>query len=66
MTGDPSSRRRLALVVAAILLVWVAVTIPLAVGESRSKEWRLKFSLILRITDTEKLHRTLKKVFGSS
>jgi hypothetical protein len=39
--------------------------IPLAVGERKSKEWRLKFSLIVRITDTEKLHRTLKKIFGS-
>jgi hypothetical protein len=36
------------------------------VGERRSQEWRLKFSLIVRVTDTEKLHRTLKKIFGSS
>jgi long-chain fatty acid transport protein len=40
--------------------------VPLAVGERRSQEWRLKFSLIVRVTDTEKLHRTLKKIFGSS
>jgi long-chain fatty acid transport protein len=39
---------------------------PLAVGERTSKEWRLKLSLIVRITDTEKLNRTLKKVFGGS
>jgi len=37
---------------------------PLAVGERDVSEWRLKFSLILRVTDTEKLHRTLGKVFG--
>jgi hypothetical protein len=39
---------------------------PLAVGERTSKEWRLKLSLIVRITDTEKLNRTLRKVFGGS
>jgi len=38
---------------------------PLAVGERTSREWRLKFSLIFRITDTDKLDRTVKKVFGS-
>ena len=38
--------------------------LPSAVGEQDSKEWRLKFSLIFRITDTDKLHRTLGKVFG--
>jgi len=38
--------------------------LPMAIGEQESREWRLKFSLILRITDTEKLHRTLGKIFG--
>ena len=33
VTGDPTSSRRLALVVASILLVWIAVTLPLALGE---------------------------------
>jgi len=37
--------------------------LPPAVGERSSKEWRLKVSLILRVTDTDKLHRTLRKVF---
>jgi long-subunit fatty acid transport protein len=39
-------------------------TLPLAVGERGIREWRLKLSLILRVSDTEKLHRTLRKVFG--
>ena len=38
--------------------------LPSAVGERDSQEWRLKLSLILRVTDTEKLHRALRKVFG--
>lgn len=38
--------------------------LPLAVGERSLREWRLKLSLILRITDTDKLHRTLHKIFG--
>ena len=38
--------------------------LPSAVGERDSKEWRFKLSLILRVTDTDKLHRTLGKVFG--
>jgi long-subunit fatty acid transport protein len=38
--------------------------LPLAVGERDAREWRLKLSLILRVTDTEKLRRTLRKVFG--
>ena len=38
--------------------------LPSAVGEQESKEWRLKLSLIFRVTDTAKLHRTLGKVFG--
>jgi long-subunit fatty acid transport protein len=38
--------------------------LPSAVGERETTEWRLKLSLILRVTDTEKLRRTLHKVFG--
>jgi long-chain fatty acid transport protein len=38
--------------------------LPSAVGERRNSQWRLKLSLILRLTDTEKLKRTLGKVFG--
>jgi long-subunit fatty acid transport protein len=37
--------------------------LPVAVGERDSKEWRLKLSLILRITDTDKLRRVFGKVF---
>jgi long-subunit fatty acid transport protein len=40
--------------------------LPAAVGERSSTEWRLKLSLILRVTDTEKLRRTVHKVFGGS
>jgi len=36
-----------------------------AVGERNAREWRLKLSLILRVTDTDKLRRTLRKVFGA-
>jgi len=39
--------------------------LPSAVGERSTKEWRLKLSLILRITDTDKLQRTLRKIFGA-
>jgi long-subunit fatty acid transport protein len=39
--------------------------LPSAVGETNAREWRLKLSLILRVTDTDKLRRTLRKVFGS-
>jgi long-subunit fatty acid transport protein len=39
--------------------------LPLAVGERGVREWRLKLSLILRVTDTDKLRRTVQKVFGS-
>lgn len=39
--------------------------LPPAVGERAAREWRLKLSLILRITDTDKLHRALRKMFGS-
>jgi hypothetical protein len=38
--------------------------LPLAVGERSAREWRLKLSLILRMTDTDKLRGTLRKVFG--
>jgi long-subunit fatty acid transport protein len=41
-----------------------SVYLPHAVGERRVREWRLKFSLIVRITDTEKLRGTLRRVFG--
>jgi long-subunit fatty acid transport protein len=40
-------------------------TLPPAVGERSVSEWRLKLSLILRVTDTDKLRRILGKVFGS-
>ena len=39
-------------------------SLPLAVGEVNAREWRLKLSLILRVTDTDKLRGTLRKVFG--
>ena len=38
--------------------------LPAAVGERSNSQWRLKLSLILRLTDTDKLKRTLGKVFG--
>jgi hypothetical protein len=38
---------------------------PEAQGTVRIQEWRLKVSLIYRVTDTEKLKDLLKKVFGS-
>jgi long-subunit fatty acid transport protein len=38
--------------------------LPEAVGERRVKEWRVKLSLIFRITNTEKLRRTLRGVFA--
>jgi hypothetical protein len=41
-----------------------SIELPRAVGERYLREWRLKFSLIVRITDTERLHRTLRRVFG--
>jgi long-subunit fatty acid transport protein len=41
-----------------------SVLLPLAVGEREAREWRLKLSLILRVTDTDKLHRTIRRVFG--
>ncbi|PYQ00582.1 MAG: hypothetical protein DMF83_27750 [Acidobacteria bacterium] len=41
-----------------------SVVLPLAVGERQTREWRLKLSLILRVTDTDKLHRTIRRVLG--
>jgi long-chain fatty acid transport protein len=38
--------------------------LPVAVGERSVKRWTLKLSVIVRIADTEKLHRGLRKVFG--
>jgi long-subunit fatty acid transport protein len=38
--------------------------LPSAVGERSTQQWRLKFSLILRVTDTDKLKRGARKVFG--
>ena len=38
--------------------------LPSVVGERTNSQWRLKLSLILRLTDTDKLKRTLGKVFG--
>jgi hypothetical protein len=43
-----------------------SVLLPVAVGERDSREWRLKLSLILRVTDTDKLHRAIRRVFGSA
>ena len=40
--------------------------LPGAIGERGLKEWRLKLSLILRVTDTDKLRRTVRKVFGGT
>jgi hypothetical protein len=40
--------------------------LPLAVGERTVKEWRVKVSLIVRVTDTEKLRGWLGKIFGDS
>jgi long-subunit fatty acid transport protein len=37
---------------------------PAAVGERSNSQWRLKLSLILRVTDTDKLKRVARKVFG--
>ena len=38
--------------------------LPSAVGERSTRQWRLKLSLILRVTDTDKLKRGARKVFG--
>jgi long-subunit fatty acid transport protein len=48
---------------------WVGPADPLlpsAVGERTVKDWRIKLSVILRLTDTEKLGRTVRKVFGGA
>jgi len=37
---------------------------PQAIGERNVKEWRVKLSVILRITDTEKLRGVFRKIFG--
>jgi hypothetical protein len=37
--------------------------LPSAVGERDVKEWRLKLSLIVRVTDTDKLRRRLRRIF---
>jgi hypothetical protein len=41
-----------------------AVMLPSAVGERVNREWRVKMSLILRMTDTDKLNRTVRRIFG--
>jgi hypothetical protein len=38
---------------------------PEAEGTTRIQEWRVKVSLIYRVTNTEKIREVLKKVFGS-
>jgi hypothetical protein len=38
--------------------------LPAAVGERSTSQWRLKLSVIFRITDTDKLKRAAGKVFG--
>jgi long-subunit fatty acid transport protein len=42
----------------------VSPLLPSAVGERSIRQWRLKLSLILRVTDTDKLKRGARKVFG--
>jgi long-subunit fatty acid transport protein len=49
---------------AAFGLADSTIVLPSAVGERSIKDWRLKFSVILRVTDTDKLRRTFHKVFG--
>jgi len=39
--------------------------LPSAVGERSLREWRAKFSVILRVTDTQKLGEALGKIFGT-
>jgi long-chain fatty acid transport protein len=39
--------------------------LPLAVGERRLSEWRVKLSVIVRVTDTDALRRRFKKLVGS-
>ena len=43
-----------------------SAALPMAVGERSANEWRLKLSFILRVTDTDKLRRTLRKIFGGA
>lgn len=43
----------------------LAPSLPAAVGERSVKEWLLKFSLILRLTDTDRLGRTIRKIFAA-
>jgi long-subunit fatty acid transport protein len=38
--------------------------LPAAVGERSVKRWTIKLSVIVRVTDTEALHRGLRKIFG--
>lgn len=38
--------------------------LPHAVGERSVREWRVKVSLILRLADTDKLRRGVRKLFG--
>jgi long-chain fatty acid transport protein len=38
--------------------------LPEAVGERAAREWRIKFSVILRIADTDTLRGTVGKIFG--
>lgn len=38
--------------------------LPAAVGERSVNEWLFKFSLILRVTDSEKLRRGIARIFG--
>jgi long-subunit fatty acid transport protein len=38
--------------------------LPVAVGERNLREWRVKFSVIVRVTDTEKMRGAVKKMFG--
>lgn len=40
--------------------------LPLAVGERSAREWTVKVSVIVRLSDTEKLHRSMRKAFGGS
>jgi long-subunit fatty acid transport protein len=41
-----------------------SLLLPAAVGRRTASQWRLKLSLILRLTDTDKLKRAAHKVFG--
>jgi hypothetical protein len=39
---------------------------PDALGHNRGREWRVKVSMIYRVTDTDKLRGLLKRVFVGS